>query len=167
MNADTKHADLAVAFLNTMATPDMAKLWASTVMGQSGIKADLGEVGGPHAKYLADLEAVNKDAVFFQGQPVQLMRGAARDTFTQVINGDSGGVADGGSGGPAHERGEVLSDPAMDRSAPPIRDATGTEAGRVTPRPRWFGEDQPAGEIVQFLLPAMLFYVAFTAYRRC
>jgi multiple sugar transport system substrate-binding protein len=86
VNADTKHADLAVAFLNTMATPDMAKLWASTVMGQSGIKADLGEVGGPRAKYLADLEAVNKDATFFQGQPVQLMRGAARDTFTQVIN---------------------------------------------------------------------------------
>ena len=29
---------------------------------------------------------MNKHAVFFQGQPVQLMRGAARETFTQVIN---------------------------------------------------------------------------------
>jgi multiple sugar transport system substrate-binding protein len=86
VNAATKQPELAVAFLNTMATPEMGKLWASTVMGQSGIKADLGHVGGPHAEYFADLQAVNKDAVFFEGQPVQLMRGAARDTFTQVIN---------------------------------------------------------------------------------
>lgn len=86
VNADTKQPDLAVAFLNTMATPDMARLWASTVLGQSGIKADLSAVGGQYAGYLKDLEAVNKDATFFQGQPVQLMRGAARDTFTQVIN---------------------------------------------------------------------------------
>jgi multiple sugar transport system substrate-binding protein len=86
VNADTKHADLAVAFLNTMATPEMGKLWASTVMGQSGIKADLSTITGPHADYFAALQAVNKDATFFQGQPIQLMRGAARDTFTQVIN---------------------------------------------------------------------------------
>lgn len=86
VNADTKHADLAIAFLNTMATPDMGKLWASTVMGQSGIKTDLSTVASPHADYFAELQAVNKDAAFFEGQPVQLMRGAARDTFTQVIN---------------------------------------------------------------------------------
>jgi multiple sugar transport system substrate-binding protein len=86
VNAATKHPDLAVAFLQTMATPEMGKLWASTVMGQSGIKADLSNVGGPHAAYFAELGAVNKDAVYFLGQPIQIMRGAARDTFTQLIN---------------------------------------------------------------------------------
>jgi ABC-type sugar transport system permease subunit len=29
---------------------------------------------------------------------------------------------------------------------------------------RWFGEEQPIGAVVQFLLPALLFYAVFTTY---
>lgn len=86
VNAATKHPELAVQFLETMATPEMGELWASTVMGQSGIKADLSHISGPHAEYFKELNDVNSDATFFIGQPVQIMRGAARDTFVQVLN---------------------------------------------------------------------------------
>ena len=55
--------------------------------------------------------------------------------------------------------------------SPPNPDSIGPVAIEVAAnsqvmarRPHWFGEDQPVGAIAQFLLPAMLFYVAFTAY---
>jgi len=86
VNAATKHADLAVAFLNTMATPAMGKLWVETVMGQTGIKTDMAHVSGPHAGYFKELAAVNDDAKYFFGLPSQVMQGKRRDAFTQIIN---------------------------------------------------------------------------------
>lgn len=86
VNAATKHPDLAVAFLRTMATPEMGKLWVETVMGQTGIKTDMSHVGGPHAAYFKELGAADAEAKYFFGLPSQVMQGAARDTFTQVIN---------------------------------------------------------------------------------
>lgn len=86
INAATKHPKLAVAFLNTMATPEMGKLWVETVMGQTGIKTDMAHIGGPHAAYFKELAAADRHSRYFFGLPDQVMQGARRDAFTEIIN---------------------------------------------------------------------------------
>jgi multiple sugar transport system substrate-binding protein len=86
VNAATKQPELAVAFLRTMATPAMGKLWVETVMGQTGIKTEMTNIGGPHAEYFKKLAAVNEHVKYFFGLPIQVMQGARRDAFTQIIN---------------------------------------------------------------------------------
>lgn len=47
VNAATKHSQVAVAFLNSMATPDMGNRWLENVLVQTGIKADPSKNRGP------------------------------------------------------------------------------------------------------------------------
>lgn len=86
INASTKHAKEALAFLNSMATPEMGNEWLSKVLVQTGIKADPSKMAGGHAAYFKMLADVNKDAKYYFGIPLQVLHGKPREVFTQVIN---------------------------------------------------------------------------------
>ena len=86
INADTKHAKEAVAFLNTFATPEMGNKWLERVMVQTGIKSDASKITGQNADYFKMLEASNKGSKYYFGIPIQVMQGKPKEVFTQVIN---------------------------------------------------------------------------------
>lgn len=86
VNAATKQRAAAVAFLNSMATPEMANRWLENVLVQTGIKSDPGKIGGPHAEYFRLLAKAGEDNTFYFGLPHQVMQGKAREVFVQVIN---------------------------------------------------------------------------------
>lgn len=86
INAATKHPKEALAFLNSMATPEMGNEWLAKVLVQTGIKADPTKMAGAHADYFKMLAAVNKGAKYYFGIPLQVMHGKPREVFTQVIN---------------------------------------------------------------------------------
>jgi multiple sugar transport system substrate-binding protein len=86
VNAATEHADLAAAFLNFMATPEMGNRWLEANLVQTGIRADPSLITGDEAAYFQQLAAANEGAQYTFGIPVQQMQGAPRETFTQVIN---------------------------------------------------------------------------------
>lgn len=86
VNARTRLPDVARAFLNAFATPDMGNLWLQDVMVQTGIKADASRIAGPRAGYFRQLAATNEGSEYFFGIPLQVLQGRARDVFTQVVN---------------------------------------------------------------------------------
>ena len=87
VNAASEHPDLAVEFLNSMATTEMGNRWLEENLVQTGIKADPSAIGGENADYFQKLAAANEGVVYSFGIPNQQMQGAPRETFTQVING--------------------------------------------------------------------------------
>ena len=86
VNATSENADLAAAFLNSMATPEMGNAWLEANLVQTGIIADPSKIEGANAEYFQKLAAANEGAEYTYGIPVQQMTGTARETFTQVIN---------------------------------------------------------------------------------
>jgi multiple sugar transport system substrate-binding protein len=86
VNADSDHPELAVEFLNTMATPEMGNRWLETVLVQTGIKSDPSQIAGPHAGYFQDLARANEGVTYFFGLPSQVMRGGRKEVFDQVVN---------------------------------------------------------------------------------
>lgn len=86
VNAATKHGDLAVAFLNSMATPEMGNAWLEGNLVGTGIKSDASLITGETADYFRKLAAANAGAIYTFGIPTQQMTGTPRETFTQVIN---------------------------------------------------------------------------------
>ena len=86
VNAASEHADLAVAFLNSMATPEMGNKWLEANLVGTGIKADPSTIAGENAEYFQKLAAANESAKYTFGIPVQQMQGTPRETFTQVVN---------------------------------------------------------------------------------
>lgn len=86
VNAATEEPDLAVAFLNSMATPDMGNAWLDANLVQTGIIADPSSLEGDNAAYFQMLADANEGAQYTFGIPVQQMSGEARETFTQAIN---------------------------------------------------------------------------------
>jgi multiple sugar transport system substrate-binding protein len=86
INAETKHAKEATAFLNSFATPEMGNKWLDRVMVQTGIKSDPSKISGPNAEYFKMLEASNKGSKYYFGIPIQVMQGKPKEVFTQVIN---------------------------------------------------------------------------------
>ena len=86
VNAASPHPDVAVAFLNSMATPEMGNRWLENVLVQTGIRSDPSKISGPHADYFQELAAVNEGVEYFFGLPVQVMRGGRKEVFTQVVN---------------------------------------------------------------------------------
>lgn len=86
VNAATEHPDLAIAFLNSMATPDMGNKWLETVLVQTGIKTDPSQISGPHADYFQQLARVNEGVDYFFGLPSQVMQGGRKEVFAQVVN---------------------------------------------------------------------------------
>ncbi len=85
-NAATKHPKEAIAFLNSMATPDVANRWLENVLVQTGIKADYAKVSGPYAGYFRELQATSDGSKYYFGAPFQIMQGKPKEVFTQVFN---------------------------------------------------------------------------------
>ena len=86
VNAASEHPDLATAFLNSMATPEMGNAWLEANLVQTGIKADPSAITGDKAAYFQKLAAANEGVTYTYGIPVQQMQGEARETFTQAVN---------------------------------------------------------------------------------
>ena len=86
VNAATKHPDLAKELLNIMATPEMGTLWLTTILVQTGVKADTGKIAGKYKPYFTELLAVNENAEYFFGSPLQFFKGKCRQTYEQAIN---------------------------------------------------------------------------------
>lgn len=86
VNAATEHPEIATAFLNSLATPEMGNRWLELNLVQTGIIADPSSIQGPNATYFQMVAAANEGAEYTFGIPVQQMQGQARETFTQVIN---------------------------------------------------------------------------------
>jgi multiple sugar transport system substrate-binding protein len=77
---------LAAEFLDAMSTPAMGKMWIETVYLQTGIKADVKQFSGPHAAYFTELMDRQKGRRYFVGQPRDMVTGACKDAFAQVLN---------------------------------------------------------------------------------
>jgi multiple sugar transport system substrate-binding protein len=86
INAASRNIRLAADLLNGMATPEMGNLWLSTVLVQTGVKADPATIAGPNRAYFSDLLSLS------EGKPMQLatmlttLRGRCQETFRQVLN---------------------------------------------------------------------------------
>ncbi len=85
-NAATKHPKEVIAFLNSMATPDVANRWLENVLVQTGIKADYAKVSGPYAGYFRELQATSDGSKYYFGAPSQVMQGKPKEVFTQIFN---------------------------------------------------------------------------------
>lgn len=86
INAASKHKKLAAGFLNAMSTPAMGKRWIETIYLQTAVKTNVKKFSGPHASYFKLLMARQKGAKYFIGMPIDILRGACKDTFVQVMN---------------------------------------------------------------------------------
>jgi multiple sugar transport system substrate-binding protein len=86
INAASKQKQLAAEFLNAMSTPEMGKMWIETVYLQTGIKADVKNFTGPHAAYFTELMERQEGEKYFIGQPRDMVTGACKDSFAQVLN---------------------------------------------------------------------------------
>ncbi len=86
INAASKQKKLAAEFLDAMSTPEMGKMWIETVYLQTGIKADVKNFTGPHAAYFTELMERQKGSKYFVGQPRDMVTGACKDAFGQVLN---------------------------------------------------------------------------------
>jgi multiple sugar transport system substrate-binding protein len=86
VNANSEHPELAVEFLNTMATPEMGNRWLEDVLVQTGIRTEPEKITGPHADYFRDLAAVSEGGTYYIGLPSQILQGQAHEVFAQVVN---------------------------------------------------------------------------------
>ncbi len=86
VNAASPRKDLGIAFLNSLATPEMGNKWLENVLVQTGIKTDASKISGPHAGYFKQLAKANEGNTYYFGTPVQVMQGKPKEVFTQVVN---------------------------------------------------------------------------------
>lgn len=86
VNAATKHPEMAVSFLNSLATPGAGNRWLEQVLVQTGIKSDPSSISGPYQDYFKMLLKVNQDAKYYFWMPTQILQGKRREVFTQIIN---------------------------------------------------------------------------------
>lgn len=86
VNARSPRAETGARFLASLATPEAGARWIETVLVQTGIRVPGPRIGGPHADYFAALQRENADAEMFFGLPMQRLKGARRDAFTQLVN---------------------------------------------------------------------------------
>jgi multiple sugar transport system substrate-binding protein len=86
VNAASKNPEIAIKFLNSMATPEMGNKWLEAVLVQTGIKTDPSKIKGPYAEYFRELAKANEANKYYTERPMTIMRGKAREVFTQVVN---------------------------------------------------------------------------------
>jgi multiple sugar transport system substrate-binding protein len=86
INAASKHKDLAAAYLNELAKPEVGKQWIETVYLQTAVKTGDIQFSGPHAAYFTELMERQKGAKYFTGMPVDILTGQCKDSFVQVMN---------------------------------------------------------------------------------
>jgi ABC-type glycerol-3-phosphate transport system substrate-binding protein len=86
INAASKQKPLAAEFLNAMSTPAMGKRWIETIYLQSAVNVDVKEFSGPYAAYFGELMERQKGTDYFIGGPRDMVEGACKDAFGQVMN---------------------------------------------------------------------------------
>jgi len=86
VNAASTHKDKAMAFLNSMAKPEVGARWLEVNAMQTGIKATPTGIPGRKGEILSELYALNEKTTYFFGTPIQVMKPKPREVFTQVIN---------------------------------------------------------------------------------
>ncbi|QEX24745.1 sugar ABC transporter substrate-binding protein [Hypericibacter adhaerens] len=86
INAASKHKDLAAAYLNELAKPEMGKRWMETVYLQTAVKTAGIQFSGPYAAYFTELMERQNGAKYFTGMPVDILTGQCKETFAQVMN---------------------------------------------------------------------------------
>jgi multiple sugar transport system substrate-binding protein len=86
INAASKQKQLAAEFLNAMSTPAMGKRWIETVYLQSAVDVDVKNFSGPYAAYFTELMERQKGSDYFIGGPRDMVEGACKDAFGQVMN---------------------------------------------------------------------------------
>ena len=86
VNAASKNTKLAAALLSEMATPEMAQLWVSTVLVQTGAKVDYATLKTDRKGYFDDLAAANAGTKPFLGALFDRLRGGCLDAYKQVMN---------------------------------------------------------------------------------
>jgi multiple sugar transport system substrate-binding protein len=86
INAASKHKDLAAAYLNELAKPEIGKQWIETVYLQTAVKTGDIQFSGPYAAYFTELMERQKGAKYFTGMPVDILAGQCKDSFVQVMN---------------------------------------------------------------------------------
>jgi multiple sugar transport system substrate-binding protein len=86
INVASAHKDLAAEYLNELATPEMGKRWIETVYLQTAVKTGDLQFSGPYAAYFTELMERQKGAKYFTGMPVDILTGACKDAFVQVMN---------------------------------------------------------------------------------
>ena len=86
ISAFSKNQKLAADLLNEMTMPDMAQIWVSKVLVQTGVKVDLSKIETAHKTYFDDLAAANAGRQPFLGSLVDRLRGACLDAYKQVMN---------------------------------------------------------------------------------
>jgi multiple sugar transport system substrate-binding protein len=86
INAASKQKALAAEFLDAMSTPAMGKKWIETVYLQSAVDVDVKNFSGPYAAYFTELMERQKGADYFIGGPRDMVQGACKDNFAQVMN---------------------------------------------------------------------------------
>jgi multiple sugar transport system substrate-binding protein len=86
INVASAHKDLAAEYLNELAKPEMGKRWIETVYLQTAVKTGDLQFSGPYAAYFTELMERQKGAKYFTGMPVDILTGACKDAFVQVMN---------------------------------------------------------------------------------
>lgn len=86
INAASTHKELAAEYLNELATPEMGKRWIETVYLQTAVKTGDLKFSGPWASYFTELMKRQEGTKYFTGQPFDILTGACKDSFVEVMN---------------------------------------------------------------------------------
>lgn len=86
INAASRNQQLAAGLLNEMTTPEMGNLWLSTILAQTGVRADPSTITGPHREYFRELLSMGEGRRLHLGSMVAMLQGRCAETFRQVVN---------------------------------------------------------------------------------
>lgn len=86
VNAASRARDAAIAFVSSLAQPEVGRRWMEVNATQSGIRASPDGIEGRKGEVLRELLAMNADARFTFGIPAQVLAPRPREVFQQVIN---------------------------------------------------------------------------------
>ena len=86
VNAGSANRDEAIAFVASIARPDVGRKWMAVNVAQSGIKASAKGIPGRPGVVLQELEAMNANVPYAFGIPAQVLAPRPREAFQQVIN---------------------------------------------------------------------------------
>jgi multiple sugar transport system substrate-binding protein len=86
INSASKNKKIAAEYLDAMSTPEMGKRWIETIYLQSAVNVEVSQFSGPYAAYFTELMARQKGTDYFVGGPLDMVQGACKDAFGQVLN---------------------------------------------------------------------------------
>ncbi len=86
VNAASRARDAAIAFVSSLAQPEVGRRWMEVNATQSGVKATADGIEGRKGEVLRELLAQNQGANYAFGIPAQVLAPRPREVFQQVIN---------------------------------------------------------------------------------